>query len=99
MADAIRNGIKSTIPVDRAGRLVLPKAIRTRMQILEEDILEVEMDGDEVRLLRLIASPSRIIREGGRAVWDAPDASASIEEIERAMLRGRQERDVRASGF
>lgn len=99
MPRAIQNGMKSTISVDRAGRLVLPKAFRVRMQLQGEDLLEAVLDGHEVRLRRVIANPSRIIREGGRAVWDAPDASASAEEIEWATLKGRNERDLRASGL
>jgi len=87
------------IPVDRAGRMVLPKAIRARLQLREGDVLEAEMGGDEVRLRRVLVSPSRIIQDGGRSIWDAPSALASVEEIERAMVRGRQERDERASGM
>ena len=91
--------MKVTIPIDRAGRLVLPKAFRSRLHLREGDLLEAELGGDEVRLRRVMVSPSRIGREGGRAVWDAPGASASLAEIEQAMLRGRQERDDRASGL
>lgn len=91
--------MKGTIPIDRAGRLVLPKAFRKRLHLEEGDLLEVEMDAHEVRLRPVVASQSRMIRQNGRAVWDAPGASASIEEIEKAMNRGRNERDARASGL
>lgn len=69
------------------------------MHLGEEDLLEAEMHGDEVRLRKVIVNPSRIIREGGRTVWDAPDGSATLEQIEQATFRGRQERDIRASGL
>ncbi len=91
--------MKTMIPVDRAGRLVLPKAIRARLQLREGDVLEADLGVDEVRLRRVLVSPSRIVQEGGRSVWDAPGASASVEEIEQAVVRGRQERDERASGM
>jgi len=91
--------MKSTIPIDRAGRLVLPKAFRTRLHLEEGDLLEVELDAYGVRLRPLVASQSRMIRQNGRSVWDAPGASASIEEIEKTMNRGRNERDARASGL
>lgn len=87
------------IPVDRAGRLVLPKALRSRMHLGETDLLEAEMRGDEVVLRRVTVPASRIVRENGRAVWDAPEASATHEEIEEALLRARRERDAKASGL
>lgn len=91
--------MKATISIDRAGRFVLPKAFRSRLHLQEGDVLEAEMGGDEVCLRRVMVSPARILREGGRAVWDAPDAAASLEEIEQSIHRGRQERDARASGL
>jgi AbrB family looped-hinge helix DNA binding protein len=92
-------GMKTTIPVDRAGRLVLPKAIRSRMRLCPEESLEAELCGDEVILRRLIAQPARVVQENGRVVWDAPDAVATVEDIEQTLVRAREERDQRASGL
>lgn len=92
-------GMKATISIDRAGRLVLPKAMRSRMHLGQEETLEAELLGDEVILRRLIAEPARVVRENGRAVWDAPEAKATVEEIESVLMQGRRERDERASGL
>jgi len=92
-------GMKTTISMDRAGRLVLPKAIRSRMHLCPDEALEAELCGDEVILRRLIIQPARVVRENGRAVWDAPDAVATVEDVEQSLVRAREERDQRASGL
>ena len=79
--------------------MVLPKEFRSRLHLQHGDRLVAEMGVDEVRIRRLVANPSRIIRHGERAVWDAPEGSATIREIEDALHRGREERDSRATGL
>lgn len=91
--------MKTAILVDKTGRMVLPKEFRTRLRLRGGDLLEAELGVDEIRLRRVVAAPSRIVREAGRAVWDAPGAAASVDELERALHRGRDERDLRASGL
>ncbi len=99
MARAIENGMKVCIPIDKAGRVVLPKAVRERLHLVAGDMLELELGGQQVSLRARRSAPARIIREGKRAVWDAPGEFATLEEIERSVARGRGERDVRASGL
>jgi AbrB family looped-hinge helix DNA binding protein len=91
--------MKTTISIDRSGRMVLPKEVRTKLHLGVGDLLEMELGAGEIRLRPLHASHCRMIREGGRAVWDAPGATASVDEIERALTRGREERDARAGGL
>ncbi len=88
-----------TIVIDKAGRLVLPKEIRTRLHLVAGDLLEAELGVNEVRLRRRQAAAARVIRPGARAIWDAPGTGATVEEIESALERGRVERDARASGL
>ena len=91
--------MKTCIPIDKAGRVVLPKQVRERLHLVAGDLLELVLGGQEVSLRPRRSAPARIIREGKRAVWDAPGESATLEEIERALNRGRSERDQRASGL
>ena len=84
--------------MDKAGRVVLPKNVRERLRLVAGDLLEIELGSHQVALRPCRNAPARIIREGKRAVWDAPGESATLEEIERAITRGRDERDHRASG-
>jgi AbrB family looped-hinge helix DNA binding protein len=88
-----------TISIDKGGRVVLPKVVRSRLHLEPGDLLDAELGVNEVRLRPRHATLSGISREGGRVVWDAPGASATVEEIERALVRGRSERDARASGM
>jgi len=87
------------IAIDKVGRMVLPKEIRDRLQLVAGDFLEAEVRANEILLRPRRASAARISREGARAIWDAPGASATIEEIGVATRRGRAERDGRASGL
>ena len=91
--------MKVCIPMDKAGRVVLPKAVRERLHLVAGDMLELELGGQQVSLRPRRCAPARIIREGKRAVWDAPGQSATLEEIEHSSIRGRSERDQRASGL
>ena len=79
--------------------MVLPKTLRERLHLVAGDMLELELGGQQISLQARRSAPARIIREGKRAVWDAPGGFATLEEIERSMARGRSERDQRASGL
>lgn len=91
--------MNATVSIDKAGRLVLPKAVRRKLHLQPGDLLDMELGGNEVRLRPRHTALAQMRREGGRVFWDAPGASASVEEIEQAMARGKAERDARASGL
>lgn len=81
-----------TIPIDGAGRVVLPKDVRSRLNLHGGDLLEVET-GPECVTLRVVHTvPARIVPHGGRAVWDAPAATATEKDFMLAIERGRHER-------
>ena len=93
------NSMKAKVSLDQSGRFVLPKAFCSRLNLQEGDMLEIETARDEVRIRRVTVDHSQIVREHGRAVWDAPMAAATVEEIEASLARGYGERDSRASGL
>ncbi len=52
-----------TITIDRAGRMVIPKAIRDRLNLLPGTELEIEARGGEIKLKVSGTEPS-LIRKG-----------------------------------
>ncbi len=95
----MKNGMKLLISIDKAGRVILPKEVRERLHLTAGDLLEIKLAGQHLTLQPKRSAPARIVREGKRAVWDAPGESVTLEEIERSLSRGGSERDQRASGF
>ena len=56
----------TTVTLDKAGRVVLPKSLRDELHLASGDRLELELEGDRVTL-RPIRSASPLRREQG--VW------------------------------
>ncbi len=98
MVNGIVIAMNLSVPMDKAGRLVLPKEVRTRLHLVQGDVLIIELVADEIRLRPKRAASAGISRAGGRPVWDAPGSAATAEEIEQVLQRGRNERDARAGG-
>lgn len=86
------------IPMDGAGRVVLPKQVRSRLNLHAGDLFEAAVNADQITLKVIRPAPAGLSRHGKRLVWDAPGATLSESDIEDAMARGREERDRRASG-
>jgi AbrB family looped-hinge helix DNA binding protein len=99
MPFGIVNGMGMTITIDKAGRVVLPKRVRERYDLEAGDTLELEEGESGVLLRPRKMASARLVTVGGRAVWDAPGAAATVDEIERAIGRARRERDQRAMGL
>ena len=73
--------MSTTISIDKAGRLVLPKSIREALRIAPGDLLEVESEDD-----RIILSPVRIHPglQKEQGVWvyrSGTPVSASIPDL------------------
>lgn len=85
--------------MDGAGRLVLPKVLRTQFALQGGDVLEAESVGAEIRLRLKRGGEARLVREGKRLVWDVPGAVVDEHEIAEAQRRGREERDRRAAAW
>jgi AbrB family looped-hinge helix DNA binding protein len=75
--------------IDKAGRLVLPKAIREALQINAGDTLEIESEDD-----RLVIAPVRV-RPGllkERGVWVYRSGTPSTASIPDLIARQRDRR-------
>jgi len=81
--------MKATI--DKAGRVVIPVAIRTRAGLTPGTPLKIELEGSSVRLTPVVEGPRLAKRKGGLVI--RPTAPADeLPDIDFATLV-REERD------
>jgi len=74
--------MNTTISIDKAGRLVLPKAIRERMHLTENSKLRVKLVGDKIELTPEAARVEIDERDGLPVItgWDGYDAAEAVRE-------------------
>ncbi len=53
-----------TTTIDKAGRIVLPKSVRDRLNLRDGTVLEIEVGEDEVRLHAVAQRPALIEKQG-----------------------------------
>lgn len=88
----------STLTIDKAGRIVLPKPIRQELRIEPGDTFEVETQGDEIKL-RPVRRQARVWKK--RGVWvlstGEPTTADTVNDL---VQETRNERDAwnRGSG-
>lgn len=90
------HGMKDTlVPIDRAGRIVLPKSVREDLAIKPGDVFKVSVSGAAV-MLTPGKSKAGFVRSGRALVFSAEGAEAiSQETVQEALEAGRDERHVR----
>ncbi len=80
--------MNATLVLDKAGRLVLPKAIRERMHLHAGSKLRIEMVGDKIELSQEPAD-AQIVKRGKRRVvvgWEGFDATKAVQEAREEHL-------------
>jgi AbrB family looped-hinge helix DNA binding protein len=82
MAMAYSNGMKDLlVPIDPAGRIVLPKKVRQDLAIKPGDVFKVSIQGAAVTLTPEKATAG-FIRKGKALVFSAPGSgSLSTDEV------------------
>jgi AbrB family looped-hinge helix DNA binding protein len=80
------------ISIDKAGRVVLPKALREKMHVEAGDDLLVEAEGDRITL-RPIRQEALLKKELGVWVYQGESSNKSIPEL----IEAERERRVRES--
>ena len=91
------NGIMvTTLTIDKAGRIVLPKPVRDELQLSAGDSLEIESSEDRV-ILRPVRGNGRIYKKQGVWVFDSGEPLGA-DVVNKTLRRVREERDRRNLG-
>ncbi len=77
------NGMK--VSIDKAGRVVIPAAARSRLGLAPGSDLELEVDDVSIRLIRRAPGP-KLVRIGKRLVARPTASKASLPRIDVARL-------------
>jgi AbrB family looped-hinge helix DNA binding protein len=94
----LENGMKDVlVPIDKAGRIVLPKAVRQELAIKPGDVLQVAIQGLAVTL-----TPNQekagLVRQGKALVFSVPsDDHLAAETVENLLQAEREERSRRGA--
>lgn len=83
--------MNTTVKLDKAGRVVIPKPLRDELRLAPGDSLALESEGDRVTL-RPVRSGSAMRKEQGIWVFRT-GKKVSAAETDRALEKLRQERD------
>ena len=77
------NGMKSTI--DKAGRVVIPAAVRVRAGLKPGTELEIVTDDIGIRLVRTGPAP-KLVRRGKRLIAKPASAQEDLPEVDLAAM-------------
>ena len=88
--------MNATITLDRAGRVVLPKAVRDELQLSPGDSLEIEASEDAI-VLRPARGKGQMKKEHGVWVFHSGHP-LSAETVNRTVRRVRREREKKILG-
>lgn len=83
--------MNATVPIDKAGRIVLPKAIRDELSLAPGDTLEIESAGESV-VLRPVRANAPLCKERGIWVFQG-SATLSVDDANQMIARNRAKRD------
>jgi len=83
--------MNTTVTIDKAGRIVLPKALRDELRLDAGDTLELESEGERV-ILRPVRSKAPLRKE--RGVWVFHGGKAlTVDDTTQMITQTREERD------
>ena len=80
-----------TTTIDKAGRVVIPAAMRQRLGLLPGTPIEVEMDDTSIRLTSAVPGP-KLVRRSGWLVARPTVPQSQVPKVDVAKLI-REERD------
>jgi AbrB family looped-hinge helix DNA binding protein len=81
----------STIPIDHAGRLVIPQQVRRQFHLMAGDLLDLEIVSDGI-FLRAHSRQADLVEENGLLVHDGEAAGDLAQAVE--QTRSGRDADV-----
>ena len=85
------------VPIDKAGRVVLPKRVRDELALSPGDRLRVSIQGNEVTLTPKKVSAG-LVRKGRALVFSSgADERLTLETVNATLTEERGARDARAA--
>jgi len=89
----------TTLTVDKAGRVVLPKLVRDELQLAAGDALELVSSEDQI-VLRPVRGQAGMRKKMGVWVFDtgAPISAASVNRVIRQLREERMRRALYPAG-
>jgi AbrB family looped-hinge helix DNA binding protein len=92
------NGMKDLVPIDKAGRVVLPKEVREQLALNPGDLLKVSIQGNELTL-RPQKGKAGLVKRGRALVFSVGTNDVLSPEVVDALIeQGRAERDLHVMG-
>jgi AbrB family looped-hinge helix DNA binding protein len=82
------------LTLDQAGRVLIPKALRRELHLGAGDTLQLENEGDEIRL-RPLRPKALLKKEHGVWVYQGEPSDASIADLIDRSREGRSREQVR----
>jgi AbrB family looped-hinge helix DNA binding protein len=89
--------MNAKVSMDRAGRVVLPKPIRERLQLEPGESLEIESFEDHI-VLRPVRQHATMRKERGILVFDTGEP-LSASDVRKTIEKVRDERSDRSLGI
>jgi AbrB family looped-hinge helix DNA binding protein len=89
--------MRSTVTIDSAGRIVVPRKLRDKLHLRAGDELEIDASDEGIQL-RLRKKESRLVLENGMWVIDTGGPVLTVEMVRESIEQGRRERMQRFLG-
>jgi AbrB family looped-hinge helix DNA binding protein len=83
---------RDLIPIDKAGRIVLPKPLRKKLSLLPGDKLSVTVEGNSIKLEPAAGGGGGLVRKGTVLVFRGLAGTIRAVEVEELID---QDREVR----
>jgi AbrB family looped-hinge helix DNA binding protein len=80
--------MRTQVTLDRAGRVLIPKSLREKLQLHPGDELELESDGDDITL-RPQKPSATMTKEKGIWVFHSEPANVDIVELNHQQREAR----------